>query len=267
LSEYLGRSRANNNSCPACIEDSNGAKNQDDAARAADVSKKFRNKACAYCGAPASTADHVIAREFLPEYLRRGLPKVPECQTCNRIKSGLEHYLVTVLPLGSDHAAAIEGVRKLDARLAKNLRLADELRAGFLERADGRPTLPFQGRYLSAFSALVVRGLVYHELGIVIDNSRFRVEGDVLREGGQAALSRLQRDFGASATEIRRTFADGAVEYAGYIARDHSPVSLWRIRLLGGIKWGNTNARAEGTGDEFGGIVLLAQHQVAVAIP
>jgi hypothetical protein len=152
------------------------------------MSKKFRNKVCAYCGERASTSDHVIAREFFPEHLRGGLPKVPACTVCNGAKSRLEHYLVTILPLGGEHIAAAEGVKRLGTRLEKNARLERELRTGIRMRGDGCATLPFRREDLKEFSAFLVRGLVCHELGIVVDRNVYRVEGDGLRDGAQRGV-------------------------------------------------------------------------------
>ena len=59
-------------------------------------SKKFQNRPCVYCTtATATTADHVIARQFVSGPLRANLPKVPACSACNNAKSQLEHYLAT----------------------------------------------------------------------------------------------------------------------------------------------------------------------------
>jgi hypothetical protein len=85
---------------------------------------------CVYCATrPATTEDHVFARAFFVEGRRGELPKVPACQPCNQVKSGLEHYLATVLPFAGQHAPAnLQDM--VPRRLANNLRLHRTLATG-----------------------------------------------------------------------------------------------------------------------------------------
>ena len=45
----------------------------------------------------------MFAREFLLTDRRASFPKLPACETCNNVKSKLEHYLTAVLPFGGQH--------------------------------------------------------------------------------------------------------------------------------------------------------------------
>jgi HNH endonuclease len=74
------------------------------------VRKKYVGKTCVYCGraGASDTRDHVVAKEFFLKEDRGNLPQVPACLECNGKKAKLEHYLLSVLPLGS---------RRPDARL------------------------------------------------------------------------------------------------------------------------------------------------------
>src|SRR5947209_15193891 len=57
------------------------------------VRNSFRGLPCVYCGAPATSDDHVIAAKFFLEPQRGNLPQVPACERCNNEKSHLEDYL------------------------------------------------------------------------------------------------------------------------------------------------------------------------------
>src|SRR5690348_682353 len=111
------------------------------------MSKRFKNKICAYCGGVSMTGDHIIAREFFPAHLRDNLPQVPACVPCNKAKSELEHYLVTILASGSEHPSAAAASAKMGARLAKNRRLARELGSGMRELPNGWGLIPVRAEF------------------------------------------------------------------------------------------------------------------------
>jgi hypothetical protein len=96
------------------------------------MGKGSKGKTCVYCAsAPASTMDHVFAREFFVVDRRANLPKVPACAACNGAKSQLEHYLTAVLPFGSQHADGLAHLSGMvPGRLARNQKLARRLSAG-----------------------------------------------------------------------------------------------------------------------------------------
>ena len=65
-------------------------------------SRQHKGKLCVYCSArPATTGDHIFAREFFPIKKRGNLPQAPTCDRCNTAKSKLEGCLTTVLPFGA----------------------------------------------------------------------------------------------------------------------------------------------------------------------
>src|SRR3546814_13523430 len=70
------------------------------------MGKRFKGKPCAYCDGTGDTADHVFARNFFPIEDRAHLPQVSACEPCNRDKSQLEHYLLSVLSFGGNHPAS-----------------------------------------------------------------------------------------------------------------------------------------------------------------
>jgi len=60
------------------------------------VRNSFRGLPCVYCGAPATTDDHVIAAKFFLEPQRGNLPEIPACQRCNNRLLGLVQMRVLV---------------------------------------------------------------------------------------------------------------------------------------------------------------------------
>ena len=93
----------------------------------------FKGQPCIYCLVRPSMnqGDHVFARQLFPVSERDNLPKVPCCDQCNNDKSRLEHYLVTVLPFGAQHADSLSNLKTMvPPRLVKNQRLNRELRDG-----------------------------------------------------------------------------------------------------------------------------------------
>src|SRR5690348_1264544 len=155
------------------------------------MSKRFKNKRCVYCGAQSATADHVIAREFFPQNLRHNLPKVPACNRCNSEKSDLEHYLVTVLPSGGEHPAALAALDRLSARLGKNKALARELAAGARDLPGGGGMVPLRADTVTKYMCFVVKGLAFLHFNVVVGD-RFRVEGAALRSGFAEGLEQLR---------------------------------------------------------------------------
>ena len=122
---------------------------------------------CTYCGQALGDAeDHVLARAFLPEDKRQGIPKVPACKACNNRKAGYESYIVTTLSLGSPHEAAQHRIKtKLQRALGINLALWRELREGrniVWEQLPSKlwvPTMsfPLRSDVAPTYFALVVR--------------------------------------------------------------------------------------------------------------
>src|SRR5258708_37400431 len=93
------------------------------------ASKKYQNQTCVYgATAVSTTADHVIARQFVREPLRATLPKVPACNNCTNRKAKLEHYLTAVLPFASRGPdASVQLAGPVRDRLARNTKLHREL--------------------------------------------------------------------------------------------------------------------------------------------
>ena len=206
-------------------------------------SKKYKGKPCAYCGvATSSTADHVFSRALFPVGFRADLPKAPACQACNNVKSGLESYLSTVLPFGSDHPAGLVGqVAKIKRRLFRQAGvlkgLRNDARITWVETAGGFrvPTLslPLDGERFVQYIELGIRGLVWHESSVVLPPT-YVVEVFTLANEVFEAFAETVLALG-SATKVDRSFAKGALKYTTAHAPDDPCFATWNLALYDGL--------------------------------
>jgi hypothetical protein len=215
-------------------------------------SKQFRGKLCVYCcKRPAVTGDHIFARELFVKTARANLPQVPTCDACNNDKSKLEHYLTAVLPFGGRHPDAHENLTNLvPGRLAKNLRLSRELYAGRrnvwrLEEAIIRPTMtiPIEPERVCALFAYAARALAYYHWGVYLLPGQDS-QAMLLSSLGRATFARL---FTMNAAKrVQDGLGNGTVIYSGVQAVDTPQLTLWRLRLYGGLSLsGDPRAPAE----------------------
>jgi hypothetical protein len=206
------------------------------------ASKRFKDKLCVYCSRrAATTGDHVFPREFFSHGEdRANLPQVPTCDACNNAKSKLEHYLTAVLPFGARHAGARDNLAQLvPGRLSKNLRLARDLNAGrgttwHLEEGIYQPTMtmPLDGEQLTGFFAYVGRGLAWHHWQVRLDQAHTS-SALCLSRLGDALFTRVFTM--RAANRVHRDFGKGTIRYSGVQATDPPQLTLWRLRVFGGI--------------------------------
>lgn len=216
------------------------------------MSKKFKGKTCVYCGVEgiSETADHVIAREFLPVEHRDGIPKVAACAPCNNAKSQLEHYLVAVLPFGNRlPTASVMLDTEVPRRLARNRRLRRDLAAGHQGAwltengvTQRTITLPFDGEKLDALFALVTRGLAAHHFGVMIPKDYFIGAGALASVAEPFMTSLLMMNARAKVT---RSLGDGLISYDGAQATDDPHLTVWRYRIYGGVRLSDADSPAE----------------------
>jgi hypothetical protein len=213
------------------------------------MSKKYVGKTCVYCvDAPATSADHVFAREFFLHSDRSELPQVPACDRCNRDKSVLEHYLTAVLPFGGKHTKASQTLEEMvPKRLAKNGKLRRELNRGMtrvwgVDRGLYLPTgaIPVDGSKLEKLVALIARGLLwFHWKTLLRQDDVVHVE----------ALTSLGEEFFThifsmrSANRVHVDIADGVIQYDGVQSADPMELSVWRIWFYGGVLLGDHKAK------------------------
>lgn len=209
------------------------------------ASKKYRNKTCVYCGqaAVAETADHVVAREFFSMDARADLPKVPACRDCNNRKSQLEHYVLSVLPMGGVHSGAPAAiVNQVGPRLAKNAALQRALLAGQRDRAimtpDGRwwqgMSLPFEAERLATLGCYIALGLAWHHWRVQIAPSALANARSFTAAGTRFFEDMWDRlDAGG---RIAHNWGNGVFEYRGVRVRTNPRVTLWQMSFFGGVE-------------------------------
>ncbi len=204
------------------------------------MSKKFKGKTCVYCAKRASTsADHVIAREFLLPGKRENLPKVPACDICQREKSKLEHYLTTVLPFGARHPdAALTLERLVPKRLAKNVALhrqianqmstvwTDEL--GFYAPTKA---IPLDDNAVDILFSFIVKGLIWHHWKTWLPVDHFIQTRMYTLYGLQWFHDHI---FSLNAGAVAKgNLGNGVFVYEGHQGVKAPHVTAWRMSLYG----------------------------------
>ena len=235
--------------------------------------KKNKRKTCTYCVVPKSsiTGDHVIAREFFPLGKRDNLPQVPTCETCNKTKSDLEHYLTAVLPFGYAHTDAHKYMKeKVAPRLVKNQWLARELSAGMKSKyvsQDGGQTweiagtLPLDSEKIVELFKFIAKGLAYYHWGILLPDRDVTVYGGFLHSIGATAMKRmLQSRTGKFTRPI--VLGEGVFKYEGVQDPNHLSLTVWRMTLYGIVMDGDPSAKAIKVSD---GYVITAPRGLKVA--
>ena len=206
------------------------------------MSKRYKGKTCAYCAGVSETADHILAREFVPVPYRSRIPQVPSCKRCNEEKSHLEHYLTTVLLFGGRHADASTNLQNDGPkRLAKNQKLRRELGGGSERIWTQEPSglvvhalaFPIDGEKVERLVGLVARGLMRHHWSVVLAPDCF-VDTCSLTPLGEAHFAQY-RSMRAK-QRVRGDIGNGALIYEGAQGTDNPQISIWEVALLGGVK-------------------------------
>lgn len=206
------------------------------------MSKAYRGKTCVYCvvEGTSETADHVIARAFIPVEQRANLPKVPACSVCNRAKSELETYLSSVMPFGGSHPLSAQILEDLvPRRLANNRRVHRELAEGLKDRtwvtADGnvqsRRTINIDADKVEQLYRLIVHGLCWAEWSLLLPPANIDVQVGFLNPTGEGLIGNL---FHMKAKRrCHRVLAGGLFQYEGIQALDNDSITIWRMSLYG----------------------------------
>lgn len=203
------------------------------------MSKRFRSGPCAYCDAPAVTADHIFARGFFPVEARGDLPKVGACARCNNMKAQIEHYLLSVMPFGGNHPNSPALLTEfVPGRLARNQRLHRELAEGQVEVpiAPGNEAenmaraIPFDSALFFSYFRFVARGLAGLHWNARIPHDYAVSTGLAVGEHEQ-----ILRDLFVlnSSDYARGNLGNGLVLYEGQRAVDDPNLTIWRFQLYG----------------------------------
>lgn len=220
------------------------------------ASKKYRNKTCVYCGEDraSTTGDHVIAREFFPVAARANLPQVPACETCNREKSYLEHYVLAVLPIGGRHEGAAAAISdQVAPRLARNAALARQLvsRQGPVFVLDESRTweawmsTPFELDKLKQLACYIAQGLAWHHWQIQLAPHAHAECAQMTAPG--VLLMRANISSKASGGRVEGCFGDGVFAYSGAYQSTNPMRTLWEMSFFGGVEIGPMSMSSEST--------------------
>ena len=181
------------------------------------------------------------------------MPKAPACKDCNNKKSWLEHYLLTVLPLGGRHSQAAANLQQgVPKRLAKNQKLHREL-SGSAEHAwlktgggiyQPSGSVKFDGNKLGQLLKYVSRGLTWHHWGIYVSaehKMRVLFSPDMFSLYLQSQLSAVQDD-----RKITIDLGRGTVQYAGCQVGEPPDLTFWGISMYGGVMVSNNTGSTAG---------------------
>lgn len=206
-------------------------------------SKKYRGKACVYCGEPdAATVDHVLSRRTFHTSGQDDPPKAPSCAKCNKAKADLETYAGATLLFGSNHPEAAAHLGSIgERRLAKNERLRRELAEGMARqwRKDARSglitpalTMAIDGERIATLGKMIARGLIWHFWKTRLEEGSTAI-ALWLSPRGEALFDRLL----ALKTSSRVDYAldSGMFSCVGAQSDTHPAVSVWTMRLFGGV--------------------------------
>jgi hypothetical protein len=216
-------------------------------------SKKYSRKACAYCGRDgvSKTADHVVARQFFLASDRKNSLKVPACEDCNGLKSKLESYVLTVLPLANRHCdAKAYSEENIERRLKRNADVRSQLlslqHSGLWERQPNGVLVPIiavdvdqeQIRDLFAF---IVKGLFMFHWGVPL-NEKWMPDVAIIRPHVEGLVwSKIIGTMGPNLEVVRGNLGRGTFVYAGTRSLTLRWYSLWQFTVFGGLQFGNAD--------------------------
>lgn len=217
------------------------------------MSKKYKGGNCVYCDiAPASTADHLFAREFFLKEHRNNLPKVPACARCNGAKSQLEHYLTAILPFGGRHRHSRRTLAEMvPGRLARNQRLHQLLKDrmqpgwshenGVMVRTSG---IPVDHTKLLRLLDLIARGLVWYHWKARI-TTLDEVNVWPLWSHNSATFDGIISKNAARRVAVN--LGEGTFVYEGAqgVDVDVPQLSAWRITGYGGMQFSDPRSPEE----------------------
>jgi hypothetical protein len=201
-----------------------------------DVSKKYKGKPCVYCvEATATTADHVIGRNFFLATRRDSLPIVPACQQCNREKARLEDYLMVVLGFGGRHPDATVNLDTLvRKRLEKNAKLRAELKAGF-ERSGGT-AIPLDHVRLNKLFAMIATGLLWYHWQVLLGEGYSAIAA-IFLDSGRPFFDQMLSGW-RTPNRVTVDLGQGTFSYQGAQATDSPQTSIWSFSMYCGVTFG-----------------------------
>lgn len=212
------------------------------------ASKRYKGKACAYCGKPgsSSTNDHVVAKSFFLDDERAvglDLPQVPACAPCNNENSGLENYVGSTILIGSRHPDSKQyRSEKVAPRLNRNQKLRADL------NIDSPPTwvnlngvlqqlhvVKIDPDKITRLLEMIVRGLYRYHYGKPL-SSEMAPDVRMMRPEDEAAMwAGISEYFPPEVPRINRDLGRGSFTYACVQSPAHEGFTAWVIGLHGNI--------------------------------
>ena len=205
------------------------------------ASKKFKNKACAYCGRSdrPTEKEHVLAQQFVLKGTSvKEWPTAPACRRCNKEKSDLERYLTAAMMFAGQHADALANLEENgERRLAKH----PELRAALAKRSMvwvrhgdlivQRWAFDFDFEKLGKLCQLMAKGLAWHHWKVVLGADCFVEVHRPLTGQVGVEFKKFRRMRG-----VRETGSVGGdtFVYSGAQGTDNPQVTVWEFVLYGG---------------------------------
>lgn len=200
------------------------------------VKNRFKGRMCVYCQeAEATTADHVISREFFLVEQRGDLPQAPACHRCNNEKSKLEHYLTAVLPFGGRHPdASVNLSTMVPKRLEKNAKLHRELAVGLA--ASGGVSVPLHPERIEKLFAMIAQGLAWYHWGVTLGKDH-AATSSVFHDSGKQFFDQMFSCWNTP-KRVSENLGSGTFAYQGAQATDDPQSTVWRFSMYGGVLFG-----------------------------
>lgn len=210
---------------------------------------KFNGKTCVYCGREKSSelGEHVVSKEFFLVRDRNKLPKVPACGQCNTQKSQHENYVLTVLPIASEHQDAPEyAVLNLFRRLNGNRALARSISlirsSPWLdatgEKLEFRDAISVDFTHIQRLLEYIVRGLYAHHMGEILPQNYGVMVSAFTRAKEITARGKIRDGVvGSGGTSFSGNLGRGTFLYDATLRPSDKFVSFWRFSIFGGAEF------------------------------
>lgn len=191
-----------------------------------------------------------MAREFFLVEDRDNLPKVPACTRCNGIKSRLETYALTVLPLGSRHCdSKTYSDENIERRLKRNDAVRSRLslqHSGLWERQANGLLLPIMSidideEQITALFAFIAKGLFTFRWGEPLHKKWYPDVTIIKPHGERLVFSSIIRTMGPTLECVRGNLGRGTFVYEGVRGVNSKWCSLWQFAVFGGMRFGNVH--------------------------
>ena len=174
---------------------------------------------------------------------RDNLPQVPSCETCNREKSKIEHYLTALLPFGGRHKDAHENLKGMvPKRLRKNPKLHEKLAAEQDYILTKRPSalfspsmvLPINFESIIALFKYIVKGLANYHWGVFLSDD-ILIEVMALTPAGEKFYEERFFRLNCNARVIE-ILAENTFWYEGVQGVDCPQITAWRFSIYNGVQ-------------------------------